>query len=148
MSNKSKRINWNQARNMDVDAWRDRQIHKRLAACLAQQEQDFILAHGGDTDAELIAYIRRMAGELRRMPHPLELPGGEYLKKRLGNWDQLAQSLGYGPANGQKGKLARQRLKQKVEEDFQQERRALRTQKKQGKSAKNRQPEKAVVQSE
>lgn len=125
MSNKPKRINWNQARNMDVDAWRDRQISKRLDAYLERQEQDFIKEHGGDTDAELIAYVRRKAGELHRMPHPLELPGGEYLKNRLGNWDLLARSLGYSPASGQKGQLAHQRLKQKVEADFQQERRAI-----------------------
>ncbi len=125
MSNKSKRINWNQARNMDVDAWRDRQIHKRLAAYLDRQEQNFIEAHGEDTDAELIAYVRRKAGELHRMPHPLELPGGEYLRKRLGDWDLLARSLGYKPAIEQKGQLARERLKRKIEADFVQERRAL-----------------------
>ena len=125
MSKKPKRINLNHAGNMDVDAWRDRQIRKRLAAFLERQEQDFIKAHGEETDAELIAYVRRKAGELRRMPHPLELPGGEYLKKRLGDWNQLARSLGYQPANGQKGRLARQRLKQKIEADFQQERRAI-----------------------
>ena len=114
---------------MDVDAWRDRQIRKRLAACLERQEQDFIKAHGGDTDAELIAYVHRKAREFRRMPHPLELSGGEYLKKRLGNWDRLAGSLGYRPANGQKGRLARERLKQKIEADFLQERRALKEEK-------------------
>ena len=125
MSNKPKRINLNQARNMDVDAWRERQIHKRLTAYLEQQEQDFIKVHGGDTDAELIAFVHRKAREFHRMPHPMELAGGEYLKKRLGNWDQLARSLGYRPANGQKGRLAREHLKQKIEADFQRERRAI-----------------------
>ena len=125
MSNKPKRINLNQARNMDVDAWRDRQIRKRLAAYLERQEQDFIKAHGGDTDAELIAYVHRKAREFHRLPHPLELPGGEYLKKRLGDWDLLARNLGYKPANGQKGRLARECLKQKIEAEFLQERRAI-----------------------
>lgn len=129
MSNKPKRINLNQARNMDVDAWRERQIHKRLTAYLEQQEQDFIKVHGGDTDAELIAFVHRKAREFHRMPHPMELAGGEYLKKRLGNWDQLARSLGYRPANGQKGRLAREHLKQKIEADFQIERRALKEEK-------------------
>lgn len=125
MSNKPKRINLNHAGNMDVDAWRERQIHKRLTAYLEQQEQDFIKVHGGDTDAELIAFVHRKAREFHRMPHPMELAGGEYLKKRLGNWDQLARNLGYRPANGQMGKIARERLKQKIEADFQKERRAI-----------------------
>lgn len=125
MSNKPKRINLNHAGNMDVDAWRERQIHKRITAYLECQEQDFIKVHGGDTDAELIAYVHKKAREFHRMPHPMELAGGEYLKKRLGNWDLLARSLGYRPANGQKGRLAREHLKQKIEADFQKERRAI-----------------------
>ncbi|MBR3586070.1 MAG: hypothetical protein IKO00_08625 [Oscillospiraceae bacterium] len=129
MSNKLKRINLNQAGNMDVDAWRERQIHKRLTAYLEQQEQDFIKVHGGDTDAELIDYVNRKAREFHRMPHPMELAGGEYLKRRLGNWDLLARSLGYRPANGQKGRLAREHLKQKIEADFLQERRARKEEK-------------------
>ena len=74
MKKRKKRANWNQARTMDVDAWRDRQVHKRLTEHLERQEREFVQAHGRDTDAQLIAYVRRKAAELGRMPHPLELP--------------------------------------------------------------------------
>ena len=72
---RKKRINWNQARNMDVDAWRERQIQKRLTAYLEQREQEFIRDHAGDTDDRLTVCVQMKARELGRMPHPLELPG-------------------------------------------------------------------------
>ncbi len=85
-----KRTNWNRARNMDVDAWWERQVQKRLEETLAQREQAFIREHGADTVQELQLLVLRKARELGRMPHPLELEGGEYLRERLGDWAALA----------------------------------------------------------
>lgn len=143
---KSKRRNLNCARNVDVDAWRERQISKRLRARLEQRELDFIREHGGDTDAELLAYVSRRARELKRMPHPLELAGGEYLQKRLGDWQSLATTLGYLPASRKKGTAFLQRMKKKEEEAFLEERRIQRAKKKLEKT--HRDQEKNRVQAE
>ncbi len=140
-----KKPNLNYARNMDIDAWRERQIQKRLAACLALREQRFIREHGGDTDDELREYVRGMAQLMRRMPHPMELAGGEYLKERLGDWNTLARCLGYRPADSAKGKLAYQRLKQQEEEAFSAERRARKEEKRRRKTNREHAEQRAAA---
>lgn len=122
---KAKHPRMNHAGNMDIDAWRDRQISKRLAAYLERREQDFIKAHGGDTDEQLREYVRQKAMYLHRMPHPLELPGSGYLKDRLGDWNRLARELGYVPASKERGRKAYKRLREREAELFAQERRAM-----------------------
>ena len=131
---KTKKPNLNYAGNMDIDAWRERQIRKRVAEHLALREQCFIREHGGESDDELRAYVLHAARRLRRMPHPMELAGGEYLRERLGDWQALARNLGYRPAGGQQGKIAYQRLKQQEEEAFLAERRAKKEAKQQRKA--------------
>lgn len=142
---KSKRRNLNCARNVDVDAWRERQVSKRLRARLEQRELDFVREHGEDTDAELLAYVSSKARELKRMPHPLELAGGEYLQKRLGDWQSLAAALGYLPASRKTGAAFLQRMKKK-EEAFLEERRTQRAKKKLEKTYRDQ--EKNRVQAE
>ena len=117
-----KKPNLNHARNMDIDAWRSRQVSKRVKARLASQTQDFIERHGEDTDEQLKELVRRRAAALRRMPHPLELPGGAYLSKRLGDWNRLAQELGVAPTNHKCGKQAYERLRQQEAISFAEER--------------------------
>ena len=121
---KVKKPNMNRARNMNVDAWREREIHKRLQARLMEQTRAFISEHGTDTDEELRAYVRRAAAKKGRMPHPLELPGGLYLVRRLGDWTELALSLGALPATAGHGRRAYLRLREQEAELFSQERRA------------------------
>ncbi len=142
MSNKKRRrINWNQARNMDVDAWRERQIQMRLTAYLEQRERDFLRDHAEDTDDQLIACVRQRARELHRMPHPLELPGGEYLQQRLGDWRMLARRLGYPPVGKTRGEIVRQNLKEQIAEQFARERRALKAKNQQEKAERQKQEE-------
>jgi len=124
-----KKPNLNQARNMDIDAWRSRQVSKRVKARLASQTQDFIERHGADTDEQLKELVRRRAATLRRMPHPLELPGGAYLSKRLGDWNRLAQEFGVAPTSNICGKRAYARLREQEAERFAQERRAIKEEK-------------------
>ena len=143
---KTKKQNLNCARNMDVDAWRERQVSKRLRARLEQRELDFVQEHREDTDAELLAYVSRRARELKRMPHPLELAGGEYLQKRLGDWQSLATALGYLPASRKKGAIFIQQMKKKEEEAFFEERRNQRAKKKLEKTYRDK--EKNRVQAE
>ncbi len=139
MGNRKKRVNLNPSHNMDVDAWRERQIAKRLKMHQEQQEQEFLREHGGDTDAELREYVRRNAAEFGRMPHPLEIPGGEYLKMRLGDWHLLALDLGYLPVSNKRGQIILHQMKQQEEEAFLMERRALRAEKKMKKITKDKQ---------
>lgn len=143
---KSKRRNLNCARTVDVDAWRERQVSKRLRMRLEQRELDFVREHGEDTDAELLAYVSSKARELKRMPHPFELAGGEYLQTRLGDWQSLAAALGYLPASRKKGTAFLQRMKKKEEEAFLEERRTQRAKKKLEKT--HRDQEKNRVQAE
>ena len=145
-THKRKSINWNQARNMDVDAWRERQIHMRLTAYLEQRERDFRRDHAGDTDDQLIACVQEKGRELGRMPHPLELPGGTYLQQRLGDWRMLARHLGYLPVSKARGEAARQRLKEQVAEQFAAERRALKAAKQQEKAEQRKQERLAARQ--
>jgi len=142
---KQKKVNWSFARNMDVDAWRARQVHKRMAEHLKQREESFVTEHGGDSNAELMAYIQSKAKVLGRMPHPLELDGGEYLKRRLGDWRMLARRLGYLPVSQKRGKIIYKRLKEQEEAAFAAERRALRAKRQLGKAAKGKQPEPLVA---
>lgn len=122
---KAKHSRMNHAGNMDVDAWRNRQISKRLKERLSAQTQEFILQHGQDTDEQLREYVRQKAMHLHRMPHPLELPGSSYLTDRLGDWNRLARELGYFPASKERGRKAYKRLREREAELFAQERRAI-----------------------
>lgn len=121
----------NYAGNMDVDAWRSRQISKRLKARISAQTQEFIQQHGDDTDEQLRAYVRRKATILRRMPHPLELPGGAYLNSRLGDWNKLALEFGVRPVSIALGRRVYRRLREQEAELFTQERRARKEEKRQ-----------------
>ena len=121
---KGKRPNLNHARTMDIDAWRSRQITKRLKARLTAQTQEFMDRHGGDTDEQLREYVRRRAEALRRMPHPLEIRGGIYLSKRLGDWARVAKELGFNPVSHEQGRRAYKLLREREAELFAQERKA------------------------
>ena len=121
---KSKKPNLNHARTMDIDAWRERQVTKRLKTRLTAQTQEFMDRHGGDTDEQLREYVRRRAEALRRMPHPLEIRGGIYLSKRLGDWARLAKALGLAPVSQARGRKAYKLLREREAELFAQERKA------------------------
>jgi len=121
---KSKKPNLNHARTMDIDAWRERQVTKRLKTRLTAQTQEFMDRHGGDTDEQLREYVRRRAVALRRMPHPLEIRGGIYLSKRLGDWARLAKALGLAPVSQARGRKAYKLLREREAALFAQERKA------------------------
>ena len=124
-SKKQHQINWNHAQNMDVDAWRTRQIHKHLMLYLERREQAFIREHGEDTDEELVELVRKKASELHRMPHPMELEGGQYLQERLGEWKTLARSLGYAPVGRHLEGRINQQLREQAAMEFVKERKAI-----------------------
>ena len=123
---KRKKQNLNFARNMDVDVWRENKVRVRVQARLEESNETFLQAHGDDTDEELMEFVRDQASALGRMPHPLELPGGIYLHKRLGDWDKLALTLGLEPVSAGRGKVLYRQLMEEEEELFNRERRAKR----------------------
>ena len=124
-----KKPNMNRAGNMDIDAWRDRQINKRVRERLSAQTQEFIRQHGGESDEQLREYVRRSALRLRRMPHPMELPGGSYLNTRLGDWNRLAREFGVPPVGQDRGSKVYKLLREQEAEIFAEERRARKEEK-------------------
>ena len=132
---KRKKQNLNFARNMDVDVWRENKVRARVQARLEESNETFLQAHGDDTDEELMEFVRDQASALGRMPHPLELPGGIYLHKRLGDWDTLALTLGLEPVSAGRGKVLYHQLMEEEEELFNRERRAKRAAKHRKKEA-------------
>jgi hypothetical protein len=129
MSRKKHRPNLNQARNMDVDAWRVRQINRRTKQLIDEQNRAFMEAHTADTEEDLREYVRHQARIRWRMPHPLELQGGRYLRERLGDWDALALSLGFAPADQSRGRKAYLRLRERGEALFLRERKERKNEK-------------------
>ncbi len=120
-----KKPQMNYSGNMDVGAWRERQIAKHVMRLLEERDELFRRRHGGDTDAELLEYVLRKARELGRMPHPLELEGGKYLNERLGDWAALARSRGYAPPGRWRTKRASEEIRAQAEADFLRERKAI-----------------------
>ena len=114
---------------MDIDAWRERQISKRVKERLSAQTQEFIQEHGSETDEQLREYVRRNVLRLRRMPHPMELPGGSYLTSRLGDWNRLARELGVPPVSRDRGNKVFKRLREQEAAIFAEERRARKEEK-------------------
>ena len=126
---KDKRPNLNYAGNMDVDAWRQREICKRLKNRLSEDSIRFEEKHRGDTDEALREWVRRRAMSMRRMPHPLEIRGGHYLVSRLGDWGALSASLGYAPPGRRRAMRAFQRLWEQEAAVFARERKIVKEEK-------------------
>ena len=137
---KKKKPNLNSAGNMDIDAWHERKISERTKRFFAERDAKFAEAHAGDSNHRLFLYRAAKARELRRMPHPIEIAGGGYIHSRLGDWDALADRLGYPPVrrHAPDCRIYRQEYKRQ-EELFYAERRRLRAEKKAAKLELDRQ---------
>ena len=120
-----KKARLNYSGNLDVNAWRERQLAKHIQRLLDERDELFRRRHAGDTDAELLEYVVRKARVMRRMPHPMELEGGQYLNERLGDWATLARSLGYAPPGRWRTKKASEEIRAQAEADFLRERKAI-----------------------
>ena len=126
---KRKKPNLNRAGNMNVDAWRNQQISKRVRKRIADETNEFLQKYADATDAELIELVRSKANELNRMPHPLEMPGGIQIHRRLGNWNVLALQLGWPPVGPDAGKKAYEQITVEEGKRFAAERRAMKEEK-------------------
>jgi len=71
-------------------------LRKRTEEALKKQQQEFEALHRNDTDADLIDYLRRCAGEIGHVPNACEISGGAYLCQRFGSWDRALRLAGLG----------------------------------------------------
>ena len=93
------------------DIPRDTEMHAANHKEIQQRELRFAAMHGDDTDEELLAYIREIAGELGHMPNKTEVLGYQYIKKRLGPWPRVLER-----ANLKKPPKNKKTMKQKRRE--------------------------------
>ena len=61
-------------------------IRRMVQEALARQEEEFRQQHTGDTDEQLLAYLRACAVRLRHTPWPGEILGGAYIQERFETW--------------------------------------------------------------
>ena len=137
---KKKKPNLNPARNMDIDAWHERKISERTKRFFVERDDRFAELHAGDSNHRLFLYLAAKARELKRMPHPVEIEGGGYIHSRLGDWDALADRLGYPPVRRHAAdcRIYRQEYKRQ-EELFYAERHRLREEKRAAKLERHHQ---------
>ena len=71
------------------------EIHKKIVAAMQQNEKNFAFQHAGDSDEELLEYVRGWAKRLKRTPRYDEVLGGEYIRKRFKNdWQMVLHLAG------------------------------------------------------
>ena len=61
-------------------------IRRMVTQALEEQEQAFALAHGADSEEQLLDYLCRCASALKHTPWPREIVGGNYISQRFGSW--------------------------------------------------------------
>lgn len=61
-------------------------IKRMVTQALEKQEQEFVEAHGSDTDEQLLTYLRQNAARLGHTPWPKEIIGGSFIGQRFGTW--------------------------------------------------------------
>ena len=70
-------------RNNIYDATIKRMVNKALE----EQEQEFTLNRGNDSDKQLLEYLRFCARHLGHTPWPREIIGGCLIENRFGSWE-------------------------------------------------------------
>ena len=63
-------------------------IRRMVLQALEAQEEEFRQVHEGDTDQQLLLYLRSNAFRLHHTPWPDEILGGRYIETRFGSWQQ------------------------------------------------------------
>ena len=62
---------------------------------LRHREKEFAAAHEGDTDEELLVYLKQFAAEHPEQPlFKVNVPGGELIGKRFGGWKEALKAAG------------------------------------------------------
>lgn len=73
-------------KRFDGNAWYEQYIVARTTAALKEKEKSFSDLHAGDSEQELIQYVRRCADEMGYTPTVKEIIGGAYIAQRFGGW--------------------------------------------------------------
>lgn len=63
-------------------------IRRMVQQALDQQESDFRQQHAGDTEKDLLLYLREQAMKIQHTPWPGEIVGGSLILERLGSWER------------------------------------------------------------
>ena len=58
-------------------------VREQTRAALVQKEEAFAKDHKGDTDEQLLEYVREFSKELGRTPNAGEIIGGRYIASRF-----------------------------------------------------------------
>ena len=66
----------------------DGAIRKMVILALEAREEEFRKEHSGDTNGQLIAYLRMCAVKLQHTPWPGEILGGTVIAERFGSWEK------------------------------------------------------------
>ena len=61
-------------------------IRRMVLQSFEIQEEQFRREHEGDTDQQLLVYLRENAIRLNHTPWPEEILGGSYIEARFGSW--------------------------------------------------------------
>lgn len=65
-------------------------------------EQKFAKEHSKASDEELLAYLRRQAQELGRLPEKADITGYQLIKSRFGPWPRVLEKAGLKPPTQRK----------------------------------------------
>lgn len=66
----------------------------RTKAALEKSEARFPEKHAGDTDGQLLEYLKSCADKIGRSPNRCEVVGGRYIAQRFGSWEAALERLG------------------------------------------------------
>ena len=72
----------------------DEMLAKRTRKELTDREEAFREEHAGDTDDELLEYLRLCALELGHTPNSCEIIGGSCIQERFGTWSRAVRFAG------------------------------------------------------
>ena len=98
-------------------------IRRMVQEALEQQELDFRGQHEGDSDEQLLAYLRAWAIRKHHTPWPGEIVGGKYIQERFGSWNRallLARLPAPKTANQSKSFVRVQKETEKQKEIYRQ----------------------------
>lgn len=85
----------------------ENKMRQKAKLSLAMKELEFAVEHAGDTDEELVEYIKRCRRDLGHTPHSNEVIGGKYITQRFGDWRRALRLGGMylaGPAPQQRNR--------------------------------------------
>lgn len=78
---------------------RRREKNQRRREERKRQEELYEEKHRGDSDRQLLAYLRGESKRFQGMPDPQRVKGSTYLTKRFGSWENALRLAGVTPKN-------------------------------------------------